>query len=144
MSWNRTILKYKSLSEFKRMVLTAIIGAVLGLITYEVIYFINPIIPKATSSWFIAFVIGVVRQHGLHRWLTFDEKPPYLSSLLKAYIMYSGSLIMSTSLNWFLVESIYLNHRLAWLICISMNAVVSLFFLKKFVFSSKTKNLNTS
>lgn len=140
MIWKKVLLKYKSFSEFNRMILTAIIGVIIGFFTYEIIYYVNPINPRATSSWVISFVIGVVRQHGLHRWLTFEESIPYWRSLFKAYIMYSSSLILSTSLNLFLVEYIDLNHRLAWILCIAMNGGVSLFFLKRFVFSSKKDN----
>ena len=42
------------------MALTAVIGAIIGFITYELIFIVNQIQPKATSSWAIAFTIGIV------------------------------------------------------------------------------------
>lgn len=120
--------------ENARLVLTAILGALIGFITYELIYWVNPITPRASSSWFIAFVIGVARQHALHRWLTFLHNTPYWPSLGRAYVMYSGSLVASSALNWLLTEQLLLHHRLAWALCLLVTALISLIFLKKYVF----------
>ena len=133
------ILKYQSLSENVRLVLTASIGAFLGLIIYELIYQINPMTHRATSSWLLAFVLGVARQHGLHRWLTFQSKSPYWSSLFRAYLMYSGSLVLGLILNIVLIDVFNINHRIAWLSCLILTAFISLFFLKKFVFKKELK-----
>jgi len=128
------ISSYKSLPENVKLVLTGIIGALLGFVTYEIIYFINPFEPKASISWFLAFIAGVARQHALHRWLTFNFKTPYWKSLFKAYVMYSGSLLLSSALNWFLTEIIQLHHRIAWACCLLITALISLVLLKKYVF----------
>ena len=138
MKW--LIEKYRSFPEIVRMTLTAILGAGIGYITYEIIYYLNPFEPRASSSWFIAFIIGIARQHALHRYLTFLHKTPYWRSLIRAYIMYSSSLLISSALNWYLVESLDIHHRLAWLICLLVTALLSLFFLKKFVFKKNWKH----
>jgi putative flippase GtrA len=114
-------------------------GALIGFITYEIIYFLNPINPKASSSWFIAFVIGVARQHALHRWLTFLHKTPYWKSLGRAYVMYSGSLFLSSALNWVLTEKMLIHHRIAWGLCLIVTALISLIFLKNYVFKTSKK-----
>jgi putative flippase GtrA len=54
-------------SQTIRMLLVAGVGVVLGFVTYEIVYVLNPFSPKATVSWTIAFVIGIARQHALHR-----------------------------------------------------------------------------
>ncbi len=130
----KIISAYKTLPENVRLILTAIIGAIIGFVTYEIIYFFNPIEPRASSSWFIAFFLDVFRQHALHRWLTFDIKTHYWKSLLRAYIMYSSALITTTGLNFALTKMLLMNHQLAWLICILLKALISLIFLKKYVF----------
>jgi len=116
------------------MVVVAILGALTGFITYEIIYFLNPFEPKASSSWLVASVVNIARQHGLHRWLTFTHKVNYWRSLLRAYVMYSGSILISVALNWFLVEELLINHRLAWACCLFITALISFFFLKRYVF----------
>jgi putative flippase GtrA len=116
------------------LVITACLGALIGFVTYEIIYWINPIDPRASTSWFIAFVVGVARQHALHRWLTFSHPTPYWKSLGRAYVMYSGSLVVTSALNWGLTEQLLLNHRLAWAICLLVTALISLVFLKRYVF----------
>ncbi len=128
------VSKYHNLPENVRLILTAIIGALVGLITYEIIYFLNPMEPRASSSWFIAFVIGVARQHALHRWLTFLHKTSYWKSLAKAYVMYSGSLFVTSALNWILTEELLIHHRIAWGLCLIATGLISLIFLKRFVF----------
>jgi hypothetical protein len=52
--------------------------------TYEIIYWFNPFEPRATTSWAVSFLIGVTRQHGLHRMLTFTHQSPYWPSLGRA------------------------------------------------------------
>jgi len=116
------------------MVIVATLGALTGLITYEIIYFFNPFEPKASSSWFIASIVNIARQHGLHRWLTFSHKVNYWRSLSRAYIMYSGSILIGVALNWFLVEELFVNHRIAWVFCLIITALISFFFLKRYVF----------
>lgn len=130
----RILITYRKYPENIRLVLTAILGASFGYITYEIIYSINPIIPKASSSWCIAFIIDVLRQHTLHRWLTFSHKTPYWKSLGRAYLMYSGALLITSGLNWLLTEVVLLNHRIAWGCCLILKALISLIFLKNYVF----------
>jgi putative flippase GtrA len=134
MNLQTILIKYRSLPENYRLVLTACIGALIGFITYELIYFLNPLQPKASTSWTIAFLIGVARQHALHRWLTFLHDTPYWKSLGRAYVMYSSSLIVTSVVNWILTEQLLIPHRLAWLICLLVNAMISLVFLKRYVF----------
>jgi len=134
------VARYHALPEKVRMVTTALLGALIGLATYEVIFAIQPFEPRAPVSWAVAFLIGVVRQHGLHRWLTFPERRgPYLASLGRAYLMYAGSLCFGTVLDWSLTEGLGVHHRLAWLACLLSTATISLVFLKRFVFLERVK-----
>lgn len=119
------------------MVVTAGIGALIGLLTYEIIYALNPMQPRAASSWAVAFAIGIARQHALHRWLTFTHDTSYWPSLGRAYVMYSGSAAAGTLLNWGLTAGLGINHRIAWVICLLTTAMISLIFLKRYVFRTR-------
>lgn len=133
------LAKYRAMPEKVRMVVTAIFGASLGLITYEIIYYLQPFEPRATISWVVSFTLGVARQHALHRWLTFNERAsPYWRSLRRAYVMYSGSMVVGAVLDWVLVEQFGVHHRLAWFCCLMTTATISLVFLKHFVFHEDT------
>ncbi len=124
--------------ERLRMVLVAIGGAGIGWLTYELIYLINPVTKgRATSSWLLHFTIGVARQHGLHRWLTFTEKTAYWRGLGKAYVFYSAAAMGGGIANYILTEVFHVNHHLAWVICLGITATLSLLFLKKIVFTEK-------
>lgn len=119
-----------------RIAATALIGALIGLVTYEIIYFLNPFEPRAPSSWLIAFLIDVPRQHFLHRWLTFDDVSAYWSSLAKAFVLYAGIAVLTTGLDWWLVEDIGLNHRWGWAACTLTTGSINLFVLKRLVYVS--------
>lgn len=132
---------FYKLSETLRMLVIATIGMILSLITYEIIYEFNPFSPKATISWIIAFIIGIARQHALHRHFTFSHKTSYFKSLYRAYIVDIGSLVFSTGLNWFLSEILQFNHRLVWACCLVSTALISLVFLKKYIFKTEMNSV---
>lgn len=121
-------------SEAVRMLLIALVGVVLGFITYEIVYYVNPFSPKGTISWIIAFLIGIARQHALHRCFTFQYKASYFKSLYRAYIVDVGALFFSAGLNWFLSEMLHWNHRIVWMCCLLSTALISLVLLKKYIF----------
>jgi len=127
-------INYFKTKEFRRMLFIAVIGLIASLITYEIIYYINPFSPKTTISWSMAFVIGIIRQHALHRYYTFKYKIPYLKSLYKAFVLDFSVLMFTTVLNWTLSEVFHLHHRLVWLLCLLSSAITSLVFIKKYVF----------
>ncbi|MBT3250753.1 MAG: hypothetical protein HN729_07700 [Candidatus Marinimicrobia bacterium] len=125
---------FYQIPENIRMMLTAVFGAAIGFATYEIIYYFNPMDNKATTSWIIAFTLGVARQHGLHRLITFEHYSPYWRSLGRAYIMYSASAFIGSTVNYMLVQNFDIHHRMAWLCCLGITASISLIFLKKHVF----------
>ncbi len=131
------------LPENLRMLMTAGLGAGIGYVTYELLYWLNPLEPRATIAWTVAYVISVTRQHGLHRLLTFTEPVPYWPSLRRAYVMYSGELVTGGALQWALTERLAVHHRLAWLICLGFTATTSFFLLKRYVFAGSTVRPNT-
>lgn len=129
------IEKYRTLPEWVRLVLTAVIGASIGLLTYEIIYWLMPVNPRATISWGTAYLIGIARQHALHRYLTYHHHDsPYWPSLGRAYVMYSGAFALGVLLDHGLTQYLGLHHRTAWFICLGVTALVSFVFLKRFVF----------
>ena len=123
-------------SETTRLLIIAALGVILGFITYEIVYYLNPFSPKATISWILALIIGIARQHALHRYFTFSHQGSYFKSLYRAYIVDTVGLLFSTGLNWFLAEVLQLHHRLVWGICLLSSALISLVFLKKYIFKS--------
>jgi len=125
------------LHETPRLILVAVTGSLIGLLIYELIYYVNPFEPRASTSWFLSYLVGVVRQHALHRWLTFADDGPYWQSLGRAYVLYTSLLVLTTLLNYVLVEYLQLNHHVVWLICISVVGAINLFALKRFVYPGR-------
>ncbi|QXP61156.1 GtrA family protein [Olleya sp. HaHaR_3_96] len=131
------ITLYKG-SQYFRILIVAIIGAAFSFFTYEIIFYLNPFSPRATISWSVAFVIGVARQHALHRYFSFQDKRAYFISLYRAYVVDFSGLVFSAALSWFLSQILQFNYRLTWLCCLLSTAVISLVFLKRFVFKSES------
>jgi putative flippase GtrA len=126
--------RFRQLPEKLRLAIVAVLGALIGLITYELIYWINPFQPRASVSWLTSFAIGVPRQYSLHRWLTFGADLPYGPRLARAYVLYAAIAVVTTGLNWLLVEQLNVAHRLAWLACITTTGLINAFVLKPLVF----------
>jgi hypothetical protein len=125
---------YRSLPQPARIIGTAILGAAIGYVTYALIYAVNPLPWRATTSWLAAFLVNVARQHALHRTLSFDASAHYGRSLRRAYVMYSGSAAATTSLNWYLTVVRGIGHQRAWFACLGLTGLISLLFLKRYVF----------
>ena len=137
MSGQSFVRQYHRMPENLRLLVTALLGAAIGLLTYEIIYFLNPLQPNATISWALSVIVNIARQHALHRWLTFSYPTRYWPSLGRAYVMYSGSAVVTILLNLSLTAGLGLNHRVVWLICTLTTAGISLIFLRRFVFRSE-------
>ncbi len=133
--WKRGLKWYHRLPETARLTLTAMLGAGVGWATYELIYWLNPLTQyRATTTWGVSFLIGVSRQHALHRTLTFTHESPYWSSLIRAYAFYAISGLLGVGVNYWLTEALHVHHRLAWLCCLAITALLSIFCLKRLVF----------
>lgn len=119
------------------VILVAAVGLLLSWVTYEIVFFLNPYEHKATSSWLVSYVVGVLRQHHLHRRFSFpDSHTTYKTTLLRDILSSVTLLFVGTLLNWVLVGVLHLNHRLAWLICTATIAALTLVLIKAFVFKS--------
>lgn len=132
----RLLQRFHQLPERQRLVLVALLGALIGLATYEVIYLLNPLEPRASTSWLLAFLVGVPRQYTLHRRLTFAATVPYAPRLLRAYVLYACVATLTTTESWLLVERWAVPHHLAWLACISTTGLINLYALKPLVFAT--------
>lgn len=132
--------RFLRLPEQARLAIVAIVGALIGLATYEIIYFLNPFEPRAPTSWLAAFIIAVPRQYSLHRSLTFASAVPYVPRLGRAYVLYGCIALVTTSLDWILVERLAVPHQVAWLACISTTGIINLFALKPLVFGDARRD----
>ncbi|MFW6254904.1 MAG: hypothetical protein ACOC41_08250 [Chitinivibrionales bacterium] len=129
-------MRFSRLPEKLRIILIAMLGTAIGWITYEVVYFFIPVDEhKATISWAVSFVIDIFRQHGLHSIFTFNHSFSYWNSLGRAYVYYPLTAIVGMTANFFLTEHFAINHRIAWLLCLIIIALINLFLLKKVVFA---------
>ena len=137
---NGLVAWIRRLDEVYRIGIVAAIGTVASYITYEIVFFFNVIEPRATSSWAISFVIGVFRQHHLHRYLSFSKVTArYDVTLRREWFASLLVLAFSVALNFYLTEKLSLHHRIAWVVCITGAAGFEYGLLKFFVFRNTKK-----
>ncbi len=134
--------------EVVRVVLVGIVGLFLSWVTYEIVFFLVRFEPRATISWFIAYILGIFRQHHLHRLISFPNPPVrYRISLARDYISGGVLLALSTALNWILNELFDMNYQVVWLICTAFVGLSDYLAMKRFVFrrlKSSAKNSHTA
>lgn len=123
---------------FNRYIIVGLAGNLIGLITYNILFFYFPLNEyKIISVWILAYLIGVIQQHHLHRKWTFnDEGKSYLKTLIGAYKAYSIGMIISTVVNYFLLSELEINLQVAWFISVGVSVVTNFLFLKT-VFRTK-------
>lgn len=129
--------------EVFRVGTVAALGTLASYVTYEIVFFFNGLDPRATTSWAISFVIGVFRQHHLHRYLSFPKVVArYGVTLRREWFASSIVLIFSVALNYYLTENLSINHRIAWGTCLMGTAGMEYSLLKFFVFRKRKKRRN--
>ncbi len=128
-------LNYYNKLLFSRFFVVGVIGNLIGLAIYAVIFSIVQYEPRAAISWFFSSIVGIWKQHGLHRIFTFtDSREDYFISLLKGYLSYSFMIVSGTSCHWFLVSILGVYHYYSWLITQVIHVAISFLILRRFVF----------
>lgn len=131
----RSIARYRRLPEPVRLGLTGLLGVALGWATYELLHLANPLRAyRATTSWGAAWIVSVWRQHALHYWLTFSRPGAFGPGLRRAYLLAAGNGALGLAVNLQLTGALGVPHRTAWLIGVGLSGLVSLAFLKRYVY----------
>jgi len=132
---SRTIARVRGQNPGVRYLVVGLGGVAIGFVVYNVIYWINPLEPRAATSWFFACMLGVLRQHALHRWLTFHDRPVgYASSLGMTYVAYALGIAGSTALNWWFSDVLGFHHLVAWLVAVGSSVALNYVMLERFAF----------
>ena len=134
--------KWETIPEKLRFILVGGGGVAIGWVIYNIIYMLLPDIDsRATIAWILGYFVAVIRQHGLHYWLTFtNSADPYLQSLLAAFAAYSVGGVLTTVLNYFLNESMGLHYQLAWVISVGSSVGINYILLSRFAFGTRKED----
>ena len=121
--------------EHQRVAIVAAFGILASWITYQIVYLVMPFEPRATLSWFFAFALGLVRQHHLHRTISFPGSGVTYATSLRRDAMVGAALVgISTGLNWLLTVRLGIDHQLAWAVCVVTAAALTYAPMKFYVF----------
>ena len=127
---------WKGYPQPARFVLVGILGVVIGWFVYNLLLVLNPIEQyKATTTWVLAYIFGIWQQHGLHRALTFENTVvPYERSLKRSFLAYLVGFLISTPINFTLVEILGFGIQISWGASVLASTLVNYYFLKIFAF----------
>ena len=131
--------KWGTIPEKLRFIIVGGGGLAIGWVIYTLIYILlSGIDNRATIAWILGYFVAVIRQHGLHYWLTFtNSADPYLRSLLSAFAAYSVGGVLTTLLNYFLNETMGLHYQLAWAISVGSSVGINYVLLSRFAFGTR-------
>jgi len=86
---------------------------------------------KATVCWTASYILSIWVRHFSHRILVFgDYEGTYLASLMRTYLTYSSSILISMVTNHFIVSFLMFTHREAWVITMLWTGLYNYFMLK--------------
>lgn len=86
---------------------------------------------RATVCWTISYILSIWIRHFSHRILVFGEyEGTYISSLIKTYLTYSSSIVISIITNHYIVSLFQRTHKEAWIITMLWTGIYNYFMLK--------------
>ncbi|KAJ1442877.1 hypothetical protein B484DRAFT_441918 [Ochromonadaceae sp. CCMP2298] len=86
---------------------------------------------KATVCWTLSYTLSIWIRHSSHRILVFgDYEGTYIASLLRTYLTYSSSIVISMFSNHIFTSVLMLSHREAWIITMLWTGIYNYFMLK--------------
>tara|TARA_B100000959_G_scaffold244032_1_gene267706 strand:+ start:2040 stop:2519 length:480 start_codon:yes stop_codon:yes gene_type:complete len=105
------------LREFMRFNVTGCFNTAFSFTLYQILYWANIWdAHTAVSAWVVSNIIGNVEAHYMHYKFTFDSSFAYKASLNRAFWCYTGQLVVTTALEFLMIEIWLINHNIAWLI----------------------------
>jgi putative flippase GtrA len=86
---------------------------------------------RATVCWTISYTLSIVIRHSSHRLLVFGEfEGTYWSSLMRTYMTYSTSIVVSMITNHVLCSFLHFSHRVAWVVTMLWTGIYNYYALK--------------
>ena len=114
------------------------IGTVLFYILYEFLHGILPEVPgRAGWCWFLSYFCSIAWQHKLHCVIVFPNVmiKNYWASLFKTYLVYGGSLILSTIMNVAL-DSLGVQYQVAWVTTLLATGIINYYIVSGYAITS--------
>jgi hypothetical protein len=77
----------------------------------------------------LSYVISILYQHALHRYIVFGTSTPYLKSLIGTYLAYGVSIFLSHFFMLFLSAYLGLQSNVAWTVNIVATGFLNFFLV---------------
>tara|TARA_R110002050_G_scaffold281201_1_gene428491 strand:+ start:792 stop:1136 length:345 start_codon:yes stop_codon:yes gene_type:complete len=85
---------------------------------------------SVSFAWTVSYLVSILWQHSLHRFLVFGTGGDYWGSLWVTYVAYTTSLLVSMGMTYALTEYAGLSSQLVWLITLSCTGMFNYFSVK--------------
>jgi hypothetical protein len=126
-----TICGYKLPTYFWFVVSGSLCDVIQALIDYFISIIYTLEWEKTTICWTLSYILSIAIRHSSHRLLVFGEyEGTYMASLIKTYMTYSSSIVLSMVTNHLLVAFVGLTHKQAWIITMLWTGAYNYFLLK--------------
>lgn len=94
---------------------------------------------SASIAWTVSYLISILFQHALHRWLVFGSGAPYCSSLVLTYIAYSLGIVLSSVLSTLFTVYLLIPHRLSFVLTLAATGIINYFTVSNAMTEKSTK-----
>ena len=109
--------RQKMTREFFRYMFMAIFNSIFFFVLFYLLLIWDPLnMYPEVFAWFVAFGIGTVEAHYVHRRFTFKSSTPYKESLFWMMLVYSIIAVVSSITIWMLVNMLDIDPNVAWVI----------------------------
>eukprot|EP00825_Cyclidium_porcatum_P032275 TRINITY_DN3452_c0_g1_i1.p2 TRINITY_DN3452_c0_g1~~TRINITY_DN3452_c0_g1_i1.p2 ORF type:complete len:156 (+),score=13.81 TRINITY_DN3452_c0_g1_i1:317-784(+) len=124
---------------YKKYFVSGILGNVILFALDHMILFINPFKwQKETVAWALSYIIDIFIQFLLHEILVYGSQSNRCKALIGCYISYATAIILSIIINSFFINQMKYSNNLAWLLTLTITAVVNYFLVNFFMKKENT------
>jgi len=120
--------------EFARFVAVGPLGVGLGALQFELLWLVNPWTEyRASSTWLVSSLVGVLWVHALHCRFTFaaTARGRWRATLGRAYLLYTSSVALGTLIMWGLVDEVGVRRTPAWFITTALTSLFNFVVLRR-------------
>ena len=122
-------------NEIKRWIVVGTFNVIVFWSLYGILYKLNLFGNyNEVYSWAISFIIGSIVAHYTHRRLTFRSDAKYMQSFWRAMVVYTTSFTLSTTSEYFMIESLRVDHLVALVINTSVFGALGFLGMRFFAF----------
>ncbi len=122
-------------NEFMKFNIVGCFNSAFAFLLYLMLYQINLWdAHTAVAAWVVSSIIGNIEAHFMHYRFTFKSTFRYAQSLNRAFWCYTSLLVVTTTMEYIMIELWAINHYLAWLFNTCGTGILNIVLIRWFAF----------